>query len=97
MAFISKVDPEIVNLANDRRGPFRKRNTSPQNISLELDEQERETMLSIWKTMYNQLLTPQFKRSWIQNQGRADYELSVENYESWISSLAGEGCIADGG
>lgn len=88
---ISKYDPEIEKLANDRRGPFRERDTSALTITLELDHKERSLMLFIWKTMYNELVTPKMRDNWIRNQGREDYELAVKNYKAWIDSLEGEG------
>lgn len=83
--------PDIEKLADDSRGPFRERDTSPLTISLELNSKERSLMLFIWKTMYSQLITPEMRDNWIKNQGREDYELAVKNYKSWIDSLEGEG------
>ncbi len=88
---ISKYDPDIEKLANDSRGPFRERDTSPLTIALELDHKERSLMLFIWKTMYNELLTPKMRDNWIRNQGQEDYELAVKNYKAWVDSLEGEG------
>ena len=39
--------------------------------------------------------TPRIRHNWIGNQGQTDYELAVKNYESWISSLEGEGHISE--
>jgi len=50
-------------------------------------------MLFIWKMMYKQLITPKGRNSWIENQGREDYELALMNFKSWIDSLESEGYI----
>jgi hypothetical protein len=93
MNVILEYDPDIEKLADDSRGPFRERDTSPLTISLELNSKERSLMLFIWKTMYSQLITPKMRDHWIKNQGREDYELAMKNYKSWIDSLEGEGFI----
>lgn len=95
IGFITQQYPGVVARANDSHGPFRVRDTSPQDISLELNERERALMLYIWKTMYEQLITPSVQNNWIRNQGRLDYELAVKNYQSWINSLEDEGYIPE--
>ena len=87
--FISEHDPEVEKLAKDRRGPFRKRDTSSITITLELNHKERSLMYFIWTTMYNQLITPEIRDQWIKNQGREDYLTANKNYKAWISSLEG--------
>ena len=87
--FISAHDPEVEKLAKDRRGPFRKRDTSYITITLELNHKERSLMYFIWTTMYNQLITPEIRDQWIKNQGREDYLTANKNYKAWISSLEG--------
>lgn len=86
-------DPDIERRVNDTRGPFRSRDMSPLNISLELDNKEKDLMLFIRKSMYSQLITPKSRDNWIRNQGREDYELAVKNYRGWIDSLEGEGYV----
>jgi len=93
MNFIKKHDPEVEKRASDTRGPFRERDISLLNIPLELNHKERSLMLFIWKTMYNQLITPEMRDNWIRNQGREDYELAIKNYKDWISSLEGVGYL----
>lgn len=95
IGFITQQYPGVVARANDSHGPFRVRDTSPQDISLELNERERALMLYIWRTMYMQLITPSVQEDWIRNQGRLDYELAVKNYQSWINSLEGEGYMSE--
>ena len=91
---LSKFIPEIKQLALDTsRGPFRQRDISPLNFSLELNYVERNLMLFIWRAMYSQLHSPQIKENWIKNQGKEDYELAVKHYQDWIHSLEGEGYI----
>ena len=84
---LSKHIPDIGELANDSRGPFRPRDRSPREIALKLDRKERELMLFIWRVMYRQLITPDARDSWISNQGQEDYELAIKDYEAWISAL----------
>ena len=87
--FILAHDPEVEKLAKDRRGPFRKIDTSSITITLELNHKERSLMYLIWTTMYNQLITPEIRDQWIKNQGREDYLTANKNYKAWISSLEG--------
>jgi len=87
LEIISKQVPDVERLASDARGPFRERDTLPTSASLKLNAQERVLMLFICKTIYNQLITPKGRRNWIENHGRADYELAVKNYQDWITSL----------
>ena len=93
MDIISEHDPDVEKRADDSRGPFRERDTSPLNIVLELDHRERELMLFIWRTMYSQLIASRTRDNWVRNQGQEDYELAVKDYEAWIDSLEGEGYI----
>jgi len=89
---ISKFIPDIKKLAHDTaRGPFRERDISPLNLPLELNYEERNLMLFIWRAMYSQLRSPKMKEHWIKNQGKEDYELAVKNYKGWIHSLEREG------
>ncbi len=88
---ISEQVPGVKDLADDSQGPFRERDLSPINVSLQLDYRERVLMLSICKTIHGQLITPEGRRNWIENQGRADYEIAVKNFRSWVDSLEGEG------
>ncbi|MBN1815146.1 MAG: hypothetical protein JXA14_25155 [Anaerolineae bacterium] len=82
--------PGIDELANDRQGPFRKKDYSPLTASLHLDEKERPLMLFVCKVIHAQLLTPEGKRNWIENQGQEDYEMAVRGYRRWIGSLERE-------
>ncbi len=93
MDFISEHVPEVETLVDDSHGPFRKRDMSSLNISLELNYKERTLMHFIWKTMYNQLIAPEIRDDWIKNQGIADYEAAIKNYKAWISSLEGSGYL----
>lgn len=93
MNVIKTQDPDVEKRANDPRGPFREREILPLNISLELDDKHRALMHFLWKTMYNQLITPEGRESWIRNQGQQDYEFAVKNYQAWVNSLEGEGDI----
>jgi len=91
---ISERVPGVRDLADDKRGPFRERDLSPIEVVLELDPQERILMLAICKIIHGQLATPKGKRNWIENQGRADYELAVKNFQAWVNFLEGEGTSA---
>ena len=93
---ISEQVPDVRDLADDSQGPFRERDLSPINVSLRLDSGERALMLFICSTIHRQLTTPEGRHNWIENQGRADYEIAVKNYQSWLDSLEGEGEPADG-
>ena len=84
---ISERVPDVEELAGDVRGPFRPRDLSPIRVSLELDARERDLMLFICRTIYTQLTTPEGQRSWIENQGRTDYEMAVKNFRTWMGSL----------
>jgi hypothetical protein len=88
---ISEQVPGVKDLADDTRGPFRKRDLSSIDATLELGPRERNLMLTICKLIHGQLTTPKGKRDWIENQGRADYELAVKNFQTWVNSLEGEG------
>ena len=88
---LSRHIPNIAELANDRRGPFKPRDRSPREIVLELDRKERDLMRFIWQTMYRQLITPETRDSWIRNQGQEDYELAIKDYEAWINALYSSG------
>lgn len=89
---ISKFIPDIKKLAHDTAGgPFREQDISPLNLPLELNYEERNLMLFIWRAMYSQLRSPEMKEHWIKNQGKEDYELAVKNYKGWIHSLEREG------
>ena len=88
LRIISEQVPDVRDLADDSRGPFRERDLSSISVSLELDSRERALMLSICKTIHRQLTTPEGRRNWIENQGRADYELAAKNFRSWVDSLA---------
>jgi hypothetical protein len=88
---ISEQVPGIEGLANDARGPFRERDLSPIAVSLQLDARERALMLTICKMIRSQLTTPEGRRNWIANQGRADYEMAVNNFETWVNALEGDG------
>jgi hypothetical protein len=61
---------------------------------LELDPKERTLMLAICKIIHGQLTIPTGRRNWVENQGRADYELAVKNFQIWVNSLGGEGTSA---
>lgn len=91
--YVSERDPGVIKRANDRQGPFRKRDMSSLDISIKLNQKERELMLYIWRMMYNQLITPKGRNAWIESQGREDYELALKNFKSWIDSLENEGYI----
>ena len=92
---ISEQVPDVRELADDSQGRFRERDLSPIDVSLKLDSRKRVLMLSICKTIHRQLTTPEGRRNWIENQGRADYEIAVKNFRSWVDSLEGEGEPAD--
>lgn len=96
MNVILKHDPDVVERANDSRGPFRARDLSPLDISIQLNRKERAIMLLIWQTLLNQLMTPTNRANWIENQGLEDYELAVKYYKAWIDSLQGEGYAKNG-
>jgi hypothetical protein len=91
---ISEQVPGVRDLADDNRGPLRGRDLSPIDAILELDPKERTLMLTICKIIHGQLTTPNGRRNWIENQGRADYELAVKNFQTWVNSLEGEGMSA---
>jgi hypothetical protein len=91
---ISEQVPGVRDLADDNRGPLRERDLSPIDATLELDPKERTLMLTICKIIHGQLTTPNGRRNWIKNQGRADYELAVKNFQTWMNSLEGEGMSA---
>jgi hypothetical protein len=82
--------PGIDKLANDRQGPFRKKDYSPLNASLLLDERERSLMLFVCQVIHAQLLTPEGKRNWLENQGQEDHQMAVKGYQQWIRSLERE-------
>ena len=82
--------PNIDRLANDRQGPFRAKDYSPLDTSLLLDEKERSLMLFVCKVIRAQLLTPEGKKNWIENQGQEDYQIAVKGYRRWIRSLERE-------
>jgi hypothetical protein len=92
---ISEQIPDVRDLADSSRGPLRERDLSPISVSLELDSRERALMLFICKTIHRQLTTPEGQRHWIENQGRADYELAAQNFRSWVNSLEEERVSAD--
>jgi hypothetical protein len=69
----------------------REQDITPLNLPLELNYEERNLMLFIWRAMYSQLRSPEMKEQWIKNQGKEDYELAVKNYKGWIYSLEREG------
>jgi hypothetical protein len=92
---IKKKDPDAEERSNDRRGPFRERDLTSINISFMLNHNEREVMLFMWKTIYSQLITPEGRENWVNNQGSADYELAMKNYRDWIASLESEGFIPE--
>jgi ribosomal protein L5 len=87
---ISEQVPEVRRLAGDVRGPFRERDLSPIGVSLELDARERALMLYICKTIHSQLTAAEGRRNWIENQGRADYEVAVKNFQTWVNTLERE-------
>ncbi len=82
--------PAVVELANDRQGPFREKDYAPLDASLRLNKKERSLMLFICQGMQAQLLTPEGKRNWIDNQGQEDYQMAVQGYQQWIRSLERE-------
>lgn len=82
--------PSIGELATDKRGPFREKDYSPLNALLILDERERSLMLFVCQVIYAQLLTPEGKRGWIENQGQKDYDMAVAGYQRWIRTLERE-------
>jgi hypothetical protein len=87
---ISRQVPDVGDLSNDSRGPFRLRDLSPIAASLELDSKERSLMLYICKIISEELATPQGRRDWIKNQGQADYDLAVKHYTMWLAVLEDE-------
>jgi hypothetical protein len=87
---IAHLVPGIDALANDRQGPFREKDYSPLDASLHLDEKERSLMLFVCQVIHAQLLTPEGKRNWIENQGQEDYQMAVKGYQRWIRSLERE-------
>jgi len=84
---IERAVPNIQTLAEDVRGPFRERDRAQIQLVIPLDAKERELMLFICKLIYQQLLQPAESERWIENQGQADYDLAIENYRSWITTL----------
>ena len=90
LSSIEKQVSDVKRLAADTQGPFRKRDLSPIDVSLELDAKERALMLTICQIIHSQLLTSEGKRNWIENQGRADYELAVKNFKGWVNALSRE-------
>jgi hypothetical protein len=82
--------PNVDELANDSHGPFKQRDMSPIIASLELDSRERSLMQYICKIIYEQLVTPKGRLDWIKNQGQADYDLAVKNYQTWLTVLEDE-------
>ena len=91
---ISEQVPGVRDLADDNRGPLRERDLSPIDATLELDPKERALMLTMCRIIHGQLTTPNGRRNWIENQGRADYELAVKNFQTWVNSLEREGMSA---
>ena len=53
-------------------------------------EKERSLMLFVCQVTHAQLVTPEGKKGWIENQGREDYQVAVEGYRRWIRSLERE-------
>ena len=91
---ISEQVPGARDLADDNRGPLRERDLSPIDANLELDPKERALILTMCSIIHGQLTTPNGRRNWIENQGRADYELAVKNFQTWVNSLEREGMSA---
>jgi hypothetical protein len=90
MDMIADQVPDIVELVNDRQGPFREKDYSPLEASLHLDEKERSLMLFVCQVIHAQLLTAEGKTNWIENQGQEDYQMAVRGYRRWIRSLERE-------
>lgn len=87
LGLIESAVPNILALAEDVRGPFRERDNTQIHLVMPLDDKERELMLFICKLIYQQMLQPEERERWIQNQGQADYDMAVMQYRSWIAAL----------
>jgi len=87
LRLIERAVPTIQTLAEDVRGPFRERDRAQINLVIQLNDKERQLMLFICKTIYHQLLQPEERTRWIQNQGQADYDIAIAHYRSWAATL----------
>jgi len=80
--------PDICMLVDDTaKGPFRELYISPLDIEIKLDFKERKLMLFICKAFYNQLLSPEGRDNWINNQGQENYDFALEDFRNWIEML----------
>jgi hypothetical protein len=87
LGLIESAVPSILTLAEDERGPFRERDNRQIHLVMPLDDKERELMLFICQLIYQQMLQPEERERWIQNQGQADYDMAVTHYRGWIGEL----------
>ncbi len=85
--------PDIEEIAHDQRGSCRERLLAPLNAEIPVHIKHRALMQFMCQTMYAQMQDPKHRQGWIENQGREDYELAVQDYQLWMQQLAGQGIV----
>ena len=88
---------DIEEIAHDQRGPYRERLLAPLNVDIPVHIKNRALMQFMCQTMYAQMQNPKDRQHWIENQGREDYELAVQDYQLWMQQLEGAGVVRKAG